>query len=103
MGSGPVSCNTRRRKGLRNPKRGLTPLLLLVVFPEKGTVPFSAGKRVWKARMRFAIGNVLENGRTWLVTSQDGAQQATLDARSGKLIRIDRLKPAKPPAEREVF
>jgi RNA polymerase sigma factor (sigma-70 family) len=54
----------------------------------------ASGKTIWTARMRFAIGNVMDNGKTWLVTSRDGAQQVTLDAKSGKTIRRERLKPA---------
>ena len=62
-----------------------------------------SGETLWKRRMRFAIGNVVDNGATWLVVSQNGAGQATIDARTGKLIAIERLK-AKPAAgNRDVF
>ena len=63
----------------------------------------ASGKLVWKAKMRFAIGNVVDAGATWLITSQDGAQQATIDARTGKLLRIDKLKARPAAGNGEVF
>ena len=61
--------------------------------PGGTTVACTRNNRLlWRAKMRFPVGSVIERNASWVVVSADGTTEATLDGATGKMLKIRRLK-----------
>jgi len=50
------------------------------------------GKVMWMMRLKFPVGQVRQQGDRWIVTSNDGATEVHIDAATGKMLRIKKLR-----------